>query len=231
MTLIDDLPTEVLFHLLTPLPFQDILTLGRTCHHYHQVCHDPFLWSRKAQIELGFPVDRFIDNEFPFAFQSPDPVDRYLELLSEVRLFKGAERFLDLKVCVIRAILQGQENLLSHFVGRKAKLNDVISTVVHLYKEDLINKSEIDLLLQRGMDPRLARNESHQKGGYELSSYLDSKITTGCDYYYTRGILKHLRCREPCQEGSVFCRNCCRKKSVTSQLNYHLQHLSLQNHH
>lgn len=102
-----NLPPELLDLILSQLPYHDLIRLARSL--YPILSLDDHLWITKATLDFNVAPARFWD---------PNPMDclvlqvgesdfprfRYLQILSRRSVTFGAERFLGLEECVIRAV-------------------------------------------------------------------------------------------------------------------------------
>ena len=79
---LNDLPTELVFQILYGLDSAEIVKLCRTNREYEKVCRTPIFWANKAQLDFGYPTNRFLD---PQAGQSLSGYQKY-QIVQQVYL-------------------------------------------------------------------------------------------------------------------------------------------------
>lgn len=113
-SLIDDLPLELQYRLLSALDYKDIISLCRVNNQYRHICKDIYFWTSKAKHDFGQDVIIF-----PDALTSP--IEAYIELYSQYHLPDNCQKYLSLRGCMIRAI---GDNNLNGLIELSTWLND-----------------------------------------------------------------------------------------------------------
>lgn len=100
------LPLEIIYKILTLLPYYEILSFCKINSRYYEIVKDTYFWSKKAKLDFNSSI--FIDK-----FNTP--LKAYLELLSQFHYFKGCEYLRDRESCFLLALndrnIQAMQNI------------------------------------------------------------------------------------------------------------------------
>lgn len=150
------LPLENVYHILTYLSYIDILSFCKTNNKYYQILRDEYFWIKKAKFDFGDDSIIFIGDNINIKCSTLclNPLEAYLELLSQYHYFNGCERFCCIDDCFSLAARDKNLNaLLSSYCGLRALDSRVTHSIDSTMNKYIICRFEnyIDGMIKFGL--------------------------------------------------------------------------------
>jgi len=115
MSTLIELPTELIFDIISYLPFQSIVKLGLVHKLFNYIFYTEQFWSYKSKLQFNIPTQEFNQTTLT-------PSKRYLQLLAdkELQCIKGSEKVVNINICLKLASYENNFSLVNYFLAKGA---------------------------------------------------------------------------------------------------------------
>jgi hypothetical protein len=201
-----DFPSELLLHVFTYLPADDIPSLDLICKGISSICTDLDFW--KFLVDRDFPephqkhlkdiAERNLKSE-----QAPQVITSLTTQFDEIR--KTAKILLDQieELGNIPGLSSGDGGTFGDIVSNLEEDLDTfhyIETYTAEYNDNLLDEPLKDVVQTQPKD-------------FYMVEWEKSRIVP-CEYVFTRGMHKGRKCGKPSERKTVFCKGCSTKVGV-----------------